>query len=139
MYYSYKCTYCGRLFYTFDRNKEHAANRLYHTVKQHLIDYNEDHKEYEMDDGEHADTEQIYREMTESPTPPPGGYEAKGNKYKATVKEAGNYTSTANTTSVMTSSLGIIVLLFLLLGGILALYFFVPEVKEFVDTFVIPQ
>lgn len=92
-----------------------------------------------MDDGEHADTEQIYHEMTESASPPPGGYEAKGNKYKAAVEVSGTRGKENTITSSMTSSLGIIVLLFLFLGGLLALYFLVPEVKDFVDTFVIPQ
>jgi hypothetical protein len=46
-------------------------------VKQHLIDYNEDHKEYEMDDGEQADSNQIYNEMIEANDPPAGGYEIK--------------------------------------------------------------
>ena len=76
MYYSFRCTYCGRLFYTYDDSREQASKTLYYTVKQHLIDYDEDHKEYEMDDGEEMDSDQIYSEMVESNDAPPGGYEA---------------------------------------------------------------
>lgn len=76
MYYTFKCTYCRRPFYTYDRNRANASVTLYRTVKKHLIDYNEDHKEHEMDDGEVEDSNQIYAEMTESPSPPAGGIQA---------------------------------------------------------------
>ena len=79
MYYSFKCTECGRLFYTYNQNKSHAANTLYHSVKQHLIDYNEDHKEHELDDGEYWDSHQIMREMTTTDYRPQG-YEARESR-----------------------------------------------------------
>lgn len=76
MYYSFKCTYCGRLFYTYNFNKQRASEELYSTVKQHLIDSGEDEKEYEMDDGATEDSNQIYSEMTVSDHRPAGGFEA---------------------------------------------------------------
>lgn len=75
MYYSHTCTYCGRVFYTFNDNKETAAATLYTGIKQHLKDYGEDEKEYEMDDGPTLDTNQIYSEMTSQNEAPSGGYE----------------------------------------------------------------
>lgn len=76
MYYSFRCTYCGRLFYTYEMNKQRASQTLYGTVKQHLIDTGEDDKEYEMDDGATEDSNQIYAEMTVSDHVPTGGFEA---------------------------------------------------------------
>ena len=52
-----------------------ASRKLYTAIKQHLVDYNEDHKEYEMDDGEKADSDQIYEEMEESTERPAGADE----------------------------------------------------------------
>jgi hypothetical protein len=75
MYYSHPCTYCRKVFYTYNTNKEQAAETLYHGIKKHLIDYNEDHKEYDMDDGAEMDTDQIYYALEESQEPPSGGYE----------------------------------------------------------------
>lgn len=75
MYYSYNCTYCGRLFYTYNENKEQAAHILYSGIKAHLKDYDEDDKEYKMDDGEKVDSDMIYREMTSYNEAPSGGYE----------------------------------------------------------------
>jgi hypothetical protein len=75
MYYSFNCTYCGRVFYTFNENKETAANTLYDSVKAHLKEYGEDEKEYEMDDGHQMDTDQIYSEMNGFDEAPTGGYE----------------------------------------------------------------
>lgn len=77
MYYTFKCTYCGRLFYTYNSSKEQASVILYRTIKKHLSDYDEDKKEYEMDDGEKIDTDQIYYTMTGSNEAPPGGYETE--------------------------------------------------------------
>jgi hypothetical protein len=76
MYYSFKCTYCGRLFYTYNFNKQRASEDLYSTIKQHLIETGEDDKEYEMDDGATEDSNQIYAEMTVSDHRPAGGFEA---------------------------------------------------------------
>src|SRR5688572_16967525 len=75
MYYSYNCTYCGRVFYTYNENKETAANTLYDGVKNHLKEYGEDQKEFELHDGREMDTNQIYSEMTGYDEAPSGGYE----------------------------------------------------------------
>lgn len=75
MYYSYPCTYCGKIFYTFNENKEQAAHVLYNGIKQHLKEYDEDDKEYKMDDGEKVDSDMIYSEMTEYNEAPSGGYQ----------------------------------------------------------------
>ncbi len=75
MYYSYTCTYCGRLFYTFNDNKEAAANTLYDGIKSHLKEYGEDEKEHQLDDGRTLDTSQIYSEMSGYDDEPSGGYE----------------------------------------------------------------
>jgi hypothetical protein len=75
MYYSYPCSYCGKLFFTFNRNKEHAAQTLYEGIKAHLIEYNEDHKEYQFDDAPQIEETQMYYNMTEGNTRPLGGYE----------------------------------------------------------------
>ena len=77
MYYSDTCSYCSRLFYTFNDHKEYAAQTLYAGIKQHLIDYSEDEKEHKFDDGPSLDTNEIYNEMVESNEPPAGGYELK--------------------------------------------------------------
>lgn len=75
MYYSHACSYCARIFYTFHDNKERASEKLYYGIKQHLIDYNEDHKEYAFDDGPSIDINEVYSVVIESEDPPPGGYE----------------------------------------------------------------
>jgi hypothetical protein len=63
------------MFYTFNTNKWQAAQDLYSWLKKHLQDYDEDHKEFEMDDGAYEDSKQIYEEMQEFNEAPPGGYE----------------------------------------------------------------
>lgn len=75
MYYSDKCPYCSKIFYVFNDDKAEAAKELYAGIKQHLIDYNEDSKEYTFDEGEEKESNQIYGEMTETKEPPPGAYE----------------------------------------------------------------
>jgi len=75
MYYAFTCTYCKRLFYTWNRSREQASHILYRSVKKHLVEYDEDRKEYEMDDGEQMDSNQIYSEMVELNDIPSGGYE----------------------------------------------------------------
>lgn len=74
MYYSHKCSYCSKVFYTFNSSKEYASRALYHGIKKHLIDYNEDHKEYRFDDGPKTDSNEVYAAMTESTSAPSGGY-----------------------------------------------------------------
>lgn len=75
MYYSHPCTYCGRLFFTYNTNKEQASDILFKGIKKHLIEYDEDKKEYEMDDHPDQEADQMYNTMKQSAHPPPGGYE----------------------------------------------------------------
>lgn len=75
MYYSHPCSYCDKIFYTFNESKEDAANMLFEGIKQHLIEYDEDDKEYEFDDGPEIGANDIYATMRESKNPPEGGYE----------------------------------------------------------------
>jgi hypothetical protein len=75
MYYSHPCSYCRKVFYTFDNNKKNAARKLYEGIKKHLIAYNEDHKEYKFDEAPSIEENQMYNEMTESTTAPRGGYQ----------------------------------------------------------------
>ncbi len=75
MYYSHQCTYCNKVFYTFNDNKWQAAKILYNGIKKHLIEYGEDDKEYEMDDYEEKEDNQMYNEMKESNEAPLGGYQ----------------------------------------------------------------
>jgi len=75
MYYSFPCSYCSKVFFTFDRNKEAAARKLYEGIKAHLVEYNEDHKEYNFDDPPKMEISQMYYAMFESNNPIPGGYE----------------------------------------------------------------
>ncbi|HUQ85857.1 MAG TPA: hypothetical protein VM077_06055 [Candidatus Limnocylindrales bacterium] len=74
MYYSQSCSYCSKVFYTFNENKEQAAHILYTGIKTHLKESDEDDKEYKYDDGETTDSNMIYSEMDESNEPPSGGY-----------------------------------------------------------------
>ena len=75
MYYSHPCSYCGKVFYTFNDNKEIASQVLYEGIKEHLKEYDEDHKEYEFDEDPEIEKNQMYKEMTESKEKPAGGYE----------------------------------------------------------------
>ena len=75
MFYSHPCSYCTKVFYTFNDSKYEAAKTLYNGIKQHLIDYDEDHKEYDFDDGPEIDTNEVYAAMRESRVRPAGGYE----------------------------------------------------------------
>lgn len=75
MYYSDTCPYCSKIFYTFNDSKEAASKILYAGIKQHLIDYNEDSKEYKLDDTPKEDSDEIYAELTETNEPPQGGFE----------------------------------------------------------------
>jgi len=75
MYYSHSCSYCTKIFYTFDYSKHSASKTLYHGIKKHLIDYNEDHKEFQFDDGAEIDINEVYAAVSESEDPPSGGYE----------------------------------------------------------------
>ena len=75
MYYSHKCPYCGKVFYTFNDSKEQAAQILFTGIKKHLIDYNEDHKEFEFDEYFEKEVNQMYAEIVASSQRPEGGYE----------------------------------------------------------------
>jgi hypothetical protein len=75
MYYSYPCSYCEKVFYTFNDSRENAASVLFYGIKQHLIDYDEDRKEYEFDDEPQVDIDKIYYTMAETNYAPSGGYE----------------------------------------------------------------
>jgi len=75
MFYSHPCSYCSKIFYTYNSSKFEAAKILYATIKKHLIEYNEDHKEFAFDDGPQVDTDEVYSAMSESTEAPAGGYE----------------------------------------------------------------
>lgn len=74
MYYSYNCSYCRRLFYTYSNNRQQAASVLFYGIKKHLVDYDEDHKEYHFDEHPQIEVRQMYDQMSEHEYPPPGGY-----------------------------------------------------------------
>ena len=74
MYYSFPCTYCGKVFYAFG-DKTTASATLYSGIKKHLTEYGEDDKEHQLDDGPSADTAEIYAAMIESTEAPSGGYQ----------------------------------------------------------------
>lgn len=75
MYYSHPCSYCTKVFYTYSNSKHQASKILYSGIKKHLIDYNEDHKEYDFDDGPSIDTNEVYHALKVTKHPPAGGYE----------------------------------------------------------------
>lgn len=77
MYYSHSCTYCTKVFYVYSNHKEEAAKILYEGIKTHLIEYDEDHKEYEMDDLPEIEINDMYAVIVEYNDPPAGGYELK--------------------------------------------------------------
>jgi hypothetical protein len=159
MYYTFQCTYCRRAFYTYDRNRVTASVTLYRAVKKHLIDYNEDHKEHELDDGEQEDSNQIYDEMTESDHPPEGGIKAEQlsadsiqpqeveeenpkpahtaddpkHTEKNTTSESSNLHPTHSSAFVFKVSL---ILLLLLTIIIMACIIFIPAVRENIAIFI---
>ena len=75
MYYSYPCPYCRKIFYTYNGSKEQAAEILFHGIKKHQAEYDEDQKEHTLDEGEHVEVNQMYRAITGSEEKPTGGYE----------------------------------------------------------------
>lgn len=77
MYYAHPCSYCSKIFYTYNSDKFAAAKCLYAAIKKHLIEYDEDHKEYDFDDGPTIDTNEVYAKMKASNDPFPGGYEVE--------------------------------------------------------------
>jgi hypothetical protein len=77
MYYSSSCSYCGRLFYTFDNNKQDASKVLYEGIKAHLQSYGEDDKEHQFDEAPSIEEWQMFNTMSETSDPPHGGYELR--------------------------------------------------------------
>ncbi|MGI8419701.1 MAG: hypothetical protein ACR2LN_03580 [Candidatus Levyibacteriota bacterium] len=76
MYYTFSCPYCNRLFYTFNDNKEQAAEALYAGIEAHMQSYGEDDKEHTFNDQlPETETNQIYASMGESSQAPSGGYQ----------------------------------------------------------------
>lgn len=75
MYYTYTCSYCTKIFYTYHDAKEAAAQQLYDGIKKHLIEYNEDHKEYEFDEDPEIEVNQMYYAMIELSEKPEADYE----------------------------------------------------------------
>mgnify|MGYP007068586798 CR=1 FL=1 len=53
------------MFYTYNSDRSKAAETLYYGVKKHLVDYGEDEKEHQLNDGASTDVAQIDGEMTE--------------------------------------------------------------------------
>jgi hypothetical protein len=119
------------VFYTYDDSKEQAARRLYYSVKQHLIDYDEDHKEYEMDDGVEMDTNQIYDEMVETNYAPEGGYEAT-----VTSLGSGNGSGGSGGSSSSGSVIGIVLVILLLVVVTVGLILFWPGGLAFLQQFL---
>lgn len=78
MYYSFRCPYCRKTFYTFTDNKVEASRTLYYGIKEHQKDYGEDAKEFTMDD-EYISTEinRVYDNLGQSHEEPRGGYELR--------------------------------------------------------------
>lgn len=75
MYYSHSCSYCLKVFYTFHNSREGAANTLYTGIKLHLVEYAEDHKEYQFDENPEIEVNQMYKAMQEHEEEPAGDYE----------------------------------------------------------------
>jgi hypothetical protein len=75
MYYVRSCSFCSKVFYTYNNNREEAAKALYNGIKKHLIEYNEDDREYEFDEYPEKEEDQMYYEMQEAEEPPVAGYE----------------------------------------------------------------
>ncbi len=123
MYYSFKCTYCGRVFYTYDSSRERASDTLYYSIKKHLIDSDEDRKEYEMDDGTRADSDQIYAGMQESKDIPAGGYEATVASETSLASADSSSGSSSSSSSTAT-----LVIVLILLAGVICLFIFFPEI-----------
>lgn len=74
MYYSHSCSYCTKIFYTYHSSKVGAARVLFEGIKKHLIEYAEDHKEYQFDEGVEIEVNQMYYTMSESEEEPAGHY-----------------------------------------------------------------
>ena len=138
MYYTYKCPYCGRVYFVYHQNREQASRTLYHSIKQHLIEYDEDHKEYEFDEGEQIESNQIYATMSQSKYPPPGGYEARIHSDTYSTPSPTSPSSPTSSPTSSRSSFGIILFLFLILIIVAVLvYFFSPDILTFINPFAL--
>jgi hypothetical protein len=74
MYYSLPCPACGRIFYLHSSHPETASEMLYDAIRKHLEEYNEDYREYDMDDGKKTDSKEIEGKMQVSEAPPKNGW-----------------------------------------------------------------
>ncbi|MBI1862667.1 hypothetical protein HYS00_00950 [Candidatus Microgenomates bacterium] len=74
MYYSYKCAVCGKVFYTFNDNKQIAAQILYNGIQTHIKDYKEDHSEYDFKEAPDREIYKMYYNAAETSEAPAGGY-----------------------------------------------------------------
>lgn len=74
MYYSHTCSYCSKLFYTYNEDKDLAAKTLYAGIEAHMKEYNESEDASFYHDPE-LDTNRIYSEIVESSEEPSSGYE----------------------------------------------------------------
>ena len=129
MYYTYKCPYCGREFYTYSNLREDASHVLYKAIKQHLIDYGEDRKEYEMDEGEQIESDQIYAGMQELKYKPVSAYEATVTDVTESTTTSSSSSSTTTPSPSQKSSLLLPFLLLLsILVGLIVLFVFFPDV-----------
>lgn len=77
MYYVHPCSYCRKVFYVYAHDKMQAAEALYRGIKAHLIEWNEDNREYEFDDYPEKEINQMYYAMQEMNDPPQGAYEIR--------------------------------------------------------------
>lgn len=75
MYYTHSCSYCGKLFFTWNKSKQIASASLYKGIKEHLVEYGEDHKEYMFDEDPKIEAAQMYDSMSETTDKPIGAYE----------------------------------------------------------------
>ncbi|HVZ67054.1 MAG TPA: hypothetical protein VG917_02225 [Patescibacteria group bacterium] len=75
MYYSFSCSYCSKVFYTYQDHKETAARILYEGIKTHLIEYDEDRKEYQFDEDPSIEIDQMYYALIETEDDPRGDYQ----------------------------------------------------------------
>ena len=75
MYYVHTCSWCTKVFYTYHNNREEASKILYIGIKEHLVEYGEDHKEHEFDEDPTIEIDQMYAALVETEEEPAGGYE----------------------------------------------------------------
>lgn len=75
MYYKHACSWCAKIFYTYHDSREGAARKLFEGIKRHLVEYGEDHKEYQFDEAPSIEVNQMYYAMSESTDKPYGDYE----------------------------------------------------------------